>query len=101
MLIENRKIEEGSIVSFKLSSGEELVCKFVKENQDTFTVSKPLMLAMTQQGMGMAPYMMTVDPDNSFDIRKTSVTSHALTIKSLADQYITQTSGIEIAKTMV
>jgi hypothetical protein len=45
--------------------------------------------------------MMTVDPDNSFEIRKTSVTSHALTIKSLADQYITQTSGIEIAKPMV
>lgn len=94
MLLEKSKFNENDIVSFKLSSGEELIARYVKEDMTHFVVTKPSMLVMNQQGMGMAPYMFTVNPDKDYNVNKNCVVSYAYTEDDLAKQYMAKTSGI-------
>ncbi len=64
MLI-NKGVSSGDIVTIKLTSGEELVAKLIEENPMQIKIARPLVLTMGQQGIGMVPYLFTVDPDNT------------------------------------
>ena len=58
--------KNGDTVSLKLSSGEEIVARLVEENDTQFTLKKPMVLIMGADGLGLAPYMFSVNPDNKF-----------------------------------
>ena len=47
-------------VTIKTTGGDEIVARYVEENDKSITVSKPLALMATQQGMGLAPYAFTI-----------------------------------------
>jgi len=89
------KYDEGDVVSLKLSSGEEILGKFVSEELSCITIDKALMIAMTAKGPAMAPFMMTIDPDKPVTFPKNSVVVTAPTLKEIADQYTFQTTGIQ------
>lgn len=95
MLLEKSKFTDGDIVSLKLSNGEELIGKYIKEDMTSLTLKSPLMLAMTKQGPAMAPIMMTVEPDREFAINKNNIMFQGSTVKEIADQYTFQTTGIQ------
>jgi hypothetical protein len=95
MLLEKRSFTEGDVVSIKLASGEELIGKFVSEDADTVKLEKTLMLAMSQKGIGMAPYMMTVNPDSKINVNKNLIIVIAESDKEIAAQYVFQTTGIQ------
>lgn len=86
--------KEGDVVSIKLSSGEEMVANLVKEDSNTLTVSKPLMLVASEGGMGLAPYMFTVSPETKIAIRLNNVITVVKTAEDAAKMYTQQTSGI-------
>lgn len=96
MLIE-KPLKNGDVVSMKLSSGEEIISKLEEESPDFYKISKPLMVAATQQGLGLAPYMFTVDPESMIKINKTSIICTVPTEKDMASQYIQNTTGIKLA----
>jgi hypothetical protein len=93
MLID-KGVLAGEVVSFKLTSGEELIAKLVEETSTGYKVSKPLVLSMSQQGIGMIPFMFTVNPEKEVSISKNSVIVVANCDKQFADQYISGTTGI-------
>jgi len=95
MLIET-PYKEGDVVSFKLTSGEEIIGRLEKENDTGYSVKKPMVLIMQQQGMGLAPFMFSVSPDGKFFLTYQSVSCIAKTTKEIADQYVSTTSGIAI-----
>lgn len=95
MLLEKSKFDSGDIISLKLISGDEVLGKFVKDDMVSITVSKPVMLAMTQKGPAMTPVMLTVNPDADFTINKSAVVLQGATVKEIAEQYIFQTTGIQ------
>ena len=43
----------GDTVSFKLSSGEELVGRLESENDKSYTLNKPMVIIAQQQGLGL------------------------------------------------
>ena len=94
MLFE-KPFAENDVVSMKLISGEEVVGRFVKEDTETITLSKPLMIAMTPKGPAMAPVMMTVNPDQGLNFNKSQIVLKALTDKDIGNQYVFQTTGIQ------
>ena len=96
MLIE-APYKVGDNVSLKLSSGEEIVARLEKEDDKSFTLKKPMVLIMQQQGLGLAPYMFSVSPDAKFNILATTVSCVAKTEGEIADQYIATTSNIQMA----
>lgn len=96
MLIET-PLKTGDVISMKLSSGEELITKLEEESQESYKISKPLMVIAGQQGLGLAPFMFTVNPESSVKINKDNVICITSTEKEMASQYIQNTTGIKLA----
>ena len=95
MLIES-PVKKGDIVSFKLSSGEEVVGRYEEETDTVYKVSKPLMLIHTPEGIGFGPYMMTVDAESKITININNVIGMAKTEANFAKTYIEGTTGLKI-----
>ena len=88
--------KNGDTVSLKLSSGEEIVARLVEEDDTQFTLKKPMVLIMGAEGLGLAPYMFSVNPDNKFVLRANSVSCVSKTQDEISKQYVATTSGIAI-----
>lgn len=95
MLIET-PYKEGDIVSFKLTSGEEIISRLDKEDDKSYTLHKPMVMIVQQQGMGLAPFMFSVSPDSKFHLQAHSIACVAKTEKEIASQYTQQTTGIQV-----
>ena len=95
MLIET-PYKVGDNVSFKLTSGEEIIGRLEAEDAKSFTVRKPMVLIAQQQGLGLAPFMFSVSPDGKFVLQATSVSCVAKTEAEIGKQYTAQTSGIQL-----
>ena len=86
----------GDTVSFKLSSGEELVARLEEESATTYKLHKPMVLIAQQQGLGLAPFMFGVSPDAKFVLQAHAVSCVAKTESEIAKQYTSQTTGIAL-----
>jgi hypothetical protein len=86
----------GSIYTFKLNSGEELVAKIVDANRDTFSIEHPVSIAPGPQGMGLVPSMFTADLSQSIQLNISSVALVAETDSAVAAKYIEATTGISV-----
>jgi len=87
----------GDTVSFKLTSGEELVARLEEENDKTFKLHKPMVLIAQQQGLGLAPFMFGVSPDAKFVLQAHAVSCVAKTEEEIAKQYTSTTTGIALS----
>lgn len=88
--------KDGDTVSLKLSSGEEIIGRLEEETAKHYKLSKPLMLTMGQQGLGLAPYMFTISPDTKVNINANNVICISKTEEDMAKQYIQSTTGIAV-----
>jgi len=88
--------KENDVISIKLTSGEEIVGKLVEDKDSHLVLSKPLSLTATQQGMGLAPFMFTVDPEAKFSINKATVICISKTQEEMASNYIQNTTGLSV-----
>jgi hypothetical protein len=97
MIIET-PYKSGDTVSIKLSSGEEMVARFDKQEETVTIIKKPLMLVPTADGkMGLAPFMFTVDQNSKFTIQNANIICIVKTEKNASDLYIARTSQIVTA----
>lgn len=96
MLIEKPRAN-GDVVTIKLTSGEEIIARFEEETSAGVKVSKPMMLSISQQGVGMMPYMFTVNPDTPIMFNHSAVAVLSPTDPDFAKQYTTSTTGIQMA----
>lgn len=87
-------VTTGEVITVKLTSGEELVAKLIEETDTFIKVSRPLVLTMGQQGIGMVPYLFTVDPEKDIRIARSTITVLEATDKDSASQYTKATTGI-------
>ena len=95
MLI-NKGVCEGEVVTFKLTSGEELVAKLVEDGAAHYKLSRPMVIGMGQQGPGLMPYLFTVHPDKDVKLNKSVVAMAEATDKQFADQFLQSTTGIAL-----
>jgi len=86
----------GDVVSIKVSSGEEMIARLEEENDNHIIARKPLMLVAGQNGMGLAPFMFTVDADAKFKIKAASIICVVKSAKEAADLYTKNTSGLTV-----
>jgi hypothetical protein len=93
----NKPKTPGDVITLKLTSGEEIISRFEEENATGIKISKPMVLSMTPKGVGMMPYLFTVNPDTEITISYTAISVSAKTDEDFAKQYTTSTTGIELA----
>jgi hypothetical protein len=93
----DKGVTVGEIITLKLTSGEEVLGKLVEETNDYFKLNKPRVLTAGAQGIGMAPYLFTVDPDKDIKLLRSNVTVVEATMKEYADSYTQGVTGIQMA----
>ena len=91
MLIENK---EPYIAIFKLGSGEEFICRVIKERTDEYVVFKPLTLAQTSKGLQFVPIMMLADLEKNVIIPKPVIVGQPS--DEIRSQYESIVSGIAL-----
>lgn len=96
MLID-KGVSSGEVVTFKLTSGEEIIARLEEETATHYKLGKPLVIGMGPNGPGLMPYLFTVASDKTIPLSKTTVTVVVNTDKQFADQYLQSTTGIKLA----
>lgn len=96
MLID-KGVTAGEVITFKLTSGEELVAKLVEETATHYKLSKPMVIGMGQQGPGLMPYLFTVKQEKEVKLSKHAVTVAEPTDEMFAKQFLKTTTGIALA----
>ena len=96
MLID-KGVTVGEVVTFKLTSGEELVAKLTEDGAAYYKLSRPMVIGMSPQGPALMPYLFTVAPEKEVKLQKGVVAMAEATDKMFADQFIEQTTGIKLA----
>ena len=76
-----------TLVVFRTVGSDEVVGKLIEETDTSYKVSKPLALAMTQQGVGMTAYMIMADPEATFEFLKSTIITAVLANKQAKDAY--------------
>lgn len=94
MLIET-PYKQDDVLTLKLSSGEELVGRLVEETDTRLVIKKPMMIVMGQQGIGLAPFVFTSQPE-TISLDKSKVMCWMKSDKEFSNQYITNTTGIQL-----
>jgi len=95
MLIET-PYKAQDVVTLKTTAGEEVIGRFVKEDDKAITLKKPMALMMSQQGVGLGPFAVTVHPDSEIPINKSAVLFVHKTDSEMAKQYMSSTTGIQM-----
>ena len=96
-MIIDKGVAVGEVVTFKLTSGEEIVAKLVDDGPMHYRLSRPMVIAMGPNGPGLMPYLFTVNPDKEVKLNKGTVTVAEATDAVFAKQFLEQTSGIKLA----
>ena len=95
MLID-KGINAGDIITIKTAAGEEIISKYIEETDTYIKVNRPMVLAASAKGIGMAQYLFTVDPDKDIKINKPVVIMEP-TENEAAKQYLQYTTNIKLA----
>lgn len=83
-------------ITLKLSTSEEIVARFVEEDETTITVTKPMALMMAQNGPGLGPFTFTTRPDANLKLNKSQILFVVKSDEDAAKQYIETTTGIAL-----
>lgn len=89
-------IDTGSVWTFKLNSGEEMIAKVVKIEDNYLTVEEPVSVAPGPQGMGLVPSLFTAEPSSLIKLNISSIAVYAPTEENVRMKYIEATTGIKI-----
>ena len=93
MIIET-PYKEGDVVTLKMIGGDEVVAKLDESIDGAYILAKPLVVMMSQQGFGLAPFVLTANPDARITVSKTSVICITKTFGNVAKEYTKQTTGL-------
>lgn len=94
MLLIDKGVAAGEVITLKLTSGEEIVAKLIDDGPMHYKVSHPQVIGMGPKGPGLMPYLFTVSPNKEVKLSKTTVVVIEATDKEFADQFIQSTTGI-------
>jgi hypothetical protein len=89
-------LTSGTIYTFKLNSGEELVAKITDMDQSSIHIEHPVSIAPGPQGMGLVPSLFTANMSKNIQLNINSVALIAETDESVAGKYIEATTGIRV-----
>lgn len=85
------------VTTFKTTYGEEIISRISEQTETEYVLNKPMVLVTTSKGgFGLAPVVFSVPSSANLRLNKAAVVLTGPTEKELADQYLSQTTGITI-----
>jgi hypothetical protein len=86
--------DSGDIVTLYLQTGQEILGKFVSEDECCTVVCKPLTIAMGPKGAAFQTFTITGDSENNVSFKSEKIITVLKTRKDTADSYTQATSTI-------
>ncbi len=97
-MLKTNKFDKNDIITIKLLAGEEVIAKFISDEEDVLVVEKvTTMAANPNGGLALVPWMMSALPEQ-VEINKATIITSSLTAKEIADKFIEATTSIQLAK---
>ena len=93
-MLKEKTYDSGDIVTLFLQTGQEILGKFVSEDDSSTVVCKPLTVAIGQKGAVFQTFTVTGDSENNVHFKQGKVISMLKTRKDTADSYTQATSTI-------
>tara|TARA_B100001094_G_scaffold323370_1_gene374157 strand:+ start:996 stop:1316 length:321 start_codon:yes stop_codon:yes gene_type:complete len=90
------KYKKDDIITLKLVSSEEVITKVVEASEDSFTVSKPLMLIHTPKGVAMSQFLMMQDIDDTIVLPMSQIVAVTKANSVASSQYSQTISSIKV-----
>lgn len=92
-----KPIAKNDIITIKLTTGEELIAKFLEESDTQLVVERATTMAANPQGgLGLVPWMMSAMPEK-ISLNKSTVLAYTQTVKEIADKFVEATTNIKLA----
>ena len=90
-------LEVGKVYTFKFNSGEEMIAKVNCEVTGNYiSVTDPLSVAPSAQGIGLIPSLFTADPGQAVTINTNSIAMYSEAEDSVKMKYLEATTGIKV-----
>jgi hypothetical protein len=89
-------MNKNDIVSLKLTTGEEALGRFESETESSIVLKKAMSFIAGPQGLGLGPFMFSLNKDSTVSINKSTVIAIVKTDDMIAKEYVKQTSGLVI-----
>ena len=90
-----------NIVTMKMISSEEVICEFIREEENFYVVYRPWGIAPDPATGNLAMYPWTISTirmtDNEYKVNKNCVMMMAEPVEDIKTSYIEKTSGLTIA----
>jgi len=92
-----KPIAKNDIITIKLTTGEELIAKFLEESDTQLVVERATTMAANPQGgLGLVPWMMSAMPEK-ISLNKSTILAYTQTVKEIADKFVEATTNIKLA----
>lgn len=94
-MLQSKKYEKDSVVSFKLVNGDEIVARVIEDQEHHFVINKPCTIMPSAKGLGLIQSLFTSDINHNISLNKSHVMLDSPTIKDVVNHYIETTTGIQ------
>lgn len=95
MLVSGYKKDD--VVTFQLSTGQEVIAKIVDERMDAYVVKQPFAIVLQQNGPAMGPMLFSADPKGQVTLYKTGVNITTDTVGEFKKAYLQAVSGLDLS----
>ena len=93
-MLKEKTYDSGDIVTVYLQTGQEILGKFVSEDDSSTVLTKPLTVAIGPQGAAFQTFTVTGDSENNVSFKTGKIISVLKTNEATSSSYIEATSGI-------
>ncbi len=102
-MIIKKPIAANTVISFRLTTGETLIARFVERTETHLVITKPVTAnpIQNEQGFGIyyTPFCATVEEDETFRIPSSAVLFEPIHPREeLSKSYQKMTSGLELPR---
>ena len=89
-----RQIENNTVYTFKLLTGEEFVAKVLEQLPDHMIIEHPILTVLSPQGLQMMPALFSANQDKTVRLNNTSWAMIAESREDVRNSWIQATTGI-------
>jgi len=86
------------VLTFKMNNGDEVVAKVISglDEYGYITVSEPVSVVTTSNGIGMIPTIMTAEQNSENKLNTSSISMFTPTDDNIKLKYLEATTGIKV-----
>jgi hypothetical protein len=95
-MLKEKTYDSGDIVTIYLQTGQEILGKFVSEDDNSTVIKKPLTVAIGPKGAAFQTFTVTGDSENEVSFKTGKIISVLKTNDATSSSYIEATSGIVV-----